>query len=167
MEPWQRLDSASPDEARRLLFLCCGSSRWVELMLTRRPFGSTDRLLAEAGEAWRLASAQDWKEAFSHHPRIGDRRARHARFAATRHLSRAEQAGVSAAPPQLVDELASANAAYEARFGYVFIVCATGRSAEEMLSLLRARLRNDPATEIEVAAGEQARITSLRLKAIE
>jgi 2-oxo-4-hydroxy-4-carboxy-5-ureidoimidazoline decarboxylase len=112
-------------------------------------------------------SARDWQEAFSHHPRIGDRYALHARLASTRHLSQAEQAGVSAASPQLIDELASANAAYEARFGYVFIVCATGRTAEEMLSLLRARLQNDPAIEIEVAAGEQARIMSLRLKAIE
>ena len=166
MEPWQRLDSASPDEARRLLFMCCGSNRWVDLMLARRPFGSTARLLAAADDAWGLVSPEDWKESFSHHPRIGDRRVPHARFASTRHLSEAEQAGVSGASAQLIDELAAANAGYEARFGYVFIVCATGRGAEEMLALLRSRLDNDPSTEIRVAAGEQARITSLRLKAI-
>jgi 2-oxo-4-hydroxy-4-carboxy-5-ureidoimidazoline decarboxylase len=166
MEPWQRLDVAAPEEARRLLFMCCGSSRWVELMLARRPFGTMERLLDAADETWRLVSPQDWKESFSHHPRIGDRSLLRERFAATRHLSEAEQAGVSGASAEIIAELADANSAYEARFGYVFIVCATGRGAEEMLSILRSRLPNDPATEIEVAAAEQAKITALRLKAI-
>jgi 2-oxo-4-hydroxy-4-carboxy-5-ureidoimidazoline decarboxylase len=166
MEPWQRLDAAPPDEARRLLFLCCGSSRWVELMLDRRPFGTMDRLLAAADEAWRFVSAQDWKESFSHHPRIGDRSLLRERFASTRHLSESEQAGVGSASAQIIEELADANNAYEARFGYVFIICATGRGAEEMLAMLRARLANDPAAEIQVAADEQAKITALRLKAI-
>ena len=166
MEPWQRLDAAPPDEARQLLFMCCGSSRWVELMQARRPFGSMERLLDAADDAWRIISPNDWKESFSHHPRIGDRGLGE-RFAETRHLSQAEQAGVSGAPTQIIDALADANNAYEARFGYVFIVCATGRRAEEMLSMLRARLGNDPATEIQVAAAEQAKITLLRLKAIQ
>ena len=166
MEPWQRLDAAPPDEARQLLFMCCGSSRWVELMLARRPFGSMARLLHAAEDAWRVVSPDDWKASFSHHPRIGDRGFGE-RFAETRHLSQAEQAGVSGASAEIIDALADANNAYEARFGYVFIVCATGRGAAEMLSMLRARLRNDPATEIQVAAGEQAKITALRLKAIQ
>jgi 2-oxo-4-hydroxy-4-carboxy-5-ureidoimidazoline decarboxylase len=165
MEPWQRLDAAPPDEARRLLFICCGSTRWVELMLARRPFGTMERLLASADDAWRAVSPDDWKESFSHHPRIGDRGFGE-RFAQTRHLSHAEQAGVSGASAQIIDALADANTAYETRFGYVFIVCATGRGAEEMLSMLQARLGNDPAAEIQVAAAEQAKITLLRLKAL-
>ena len=135
-------------------------------MLARRPFGSMERLLDAADDAWRIMSPNDWRESFSHHPRIGDR-GLGKRFAETRHLSQAEQAGVSGASAQIIDALADANHAYEARFGYVFIVCATGRGAEEMLSMLRARLGNDPATEIQVAAGEQAKLTLLRLKAIQ
>jgi 2-oxo-4-hydroxy-4-carboxy-5-ureidoimidazoline decarboxylase len=167
MEPWQRLDSAPSDDARRLLFMCCGSTRWVELMLTRRPFGGTDRLLAAAEDTWHAVSPDDWKEAFGHHPRIGDRDLHQARFASTRHLSEKEQAGVTGAAAQLIEDLADANRLYEARFGYVFIVCATGRSAAEMLELLRSRLANDPESEIHVAAGEQARITARRLAAIQ
>src|SRR5262245_17232422 len=143
MEPWQRLDLASPDEARRLLFSCCGSTRWVALMVALRPFGSMDRLLGAARDAWGAVSDEDWKEAFSHHPKIGDG-SRHARFASTHHFSEAEQSGAAGAPDDVLESLADANRAYEARFGYVFIVCATGRSATEMLALLRQRLTNDP-----------------------
>jgi 2-oxo-4-hydroxy-4-carboxy-5-ureidoimidazoline decarboxylase len=166
MEPWQRVDSASPDDARRLLRVCCGSTRWVESMVARRPFGSTERLLRAADEAWRDLSPGDWQEAFSHHPKIGDRDLREARFAPTRHLSEREQAGVAGASDDLIDQLAGTNREYEARFGYIFIVCATGLTAGEMLERLRSRLTNDPAAEIHIAAAEQARITALRLGAI-
>jgi 2-oxo-4-hydroxy-4-carboxy-5-ureidoimidazoline decarboxylase len=163
MEPWQQLDAAAADEARRLLFTCCGSTRWVERMLARRPFGNMTRLLSASEDCWRVLAPDDWKEAFSHHPKIGERDLTAVRFAATRHLSPAEQAGVASAPDGVLQELAAANQQYEDRFGYVFIICATGRSAEEMLANLRARLANPPATEIRVAAAEQARITALRL----
>jgi 2-oxo-4-hydroxy-4-carboxy-5-ureidoimidazoline decarboxylase len=166
MEPWQRLDSASPDDARRLLFTCCGSTRWVDRMLKRRPFGGLTRLLSASEDCWRALAPDDWREAFSHHPKIGDRDLSQARFAATRHLSEAEQAGVAGAPAAVIRDLADANRDYEARFGYVFIICATGRSAEEVLANLRSRLTNDPAAELRIAAAEQARITALRLAAI-
>jgi 2-oxo-4-hydroxy-4-carboxy-5-ureidoimidazoline decarboxylase len=164
MEPWQRLDAAPADEARRLLFMCCGSTRWVDAMLAHRPFGSTQRLLETADAAWRACSPDDWKEAFSHHPRIGERNSQQARFASTRHLSETEQAGVAGVAEQVIADLEEANRLYENRFGYVFIVCATGKSAAEMLALLRARLTNELATEIQIAAAEQAKITALRLK---
>ena len=109
-------------------------------MIARRPFGSTGRLLAAADEVWRALSPDDWREAFSHHPKIGDRDLRQTRFASTRHLSEREQSGVAGAPDDVVEQLAKANREYEARFGYIFIVCATGRSAAEMLALLRSRL---------------------------
>jgi 2-oxo-4-hydroxy-4-carboxy-5-ureidoimidazoline decarboxylase len=166
MEPWQRLDSAAPDDARRLLFTCCGSTPWVERMLARRPFGDLTRLLSASEDCWRSLAPDDWREAFSHHPKIGERDLSQARFAATRHLSEAEQAGVAGTPERLMQDLAEANRLYEARFGYVFIICATGRSSAEMLAGLRSRLTNDPAAEIRIAAGEQARITALRLTAI-
>jgi 2-oxo-4-hydroxy-4-carboxy-5-ureidoimidazoline decarboxylase len=164
MEPWERLDSASPEEARRLLTTCCGSSAWVDRMLRRCPFGSADALLAAALEAWLDLTLTDWLEAFSHHPKIGDRASLARRFAATAHLSSHEQRGVADASAETLEDLAAANRTYEEKFGYIFIVCATGKSAGEMLALLRARLLNDPATEIRVAAEEQGKITQLRLQ---
>ena len=163
MEPWRRLDLAATDEAREMLFACCGSTRWVTLMLARRPFGSMDRLLADANDVWNALSEDDWKEAFSHHPRIGERNLAHAKFAATRALSEQEQAGVSGASEDVLAALAEVNRAYEDKFGYVFLICATGRTAVEMLSAARERLAHDPATEIRIAAAEQAKITALRL----
>ena len=164
MEPWERLDSASPEEAGRLLTSCCGSSAWVERMLRRRPFGNADALLTAAPQAWLDLTHTDWLEAFSHHPKIGDRTSLAQRFAATAHLSAREQSGAADASAQVLDDLAAANRTYEEKFGYIFIVCATGKSAGEMLALLRARLLNDPATEIRVAAEEQGKITQLRLQ---
>jgi 2-oxo-4-hydroxy-4-carboxy-5-ureidoimidazoline decarboxylase len=161
-----RLDQASTDEARRLLTACCGSSAWVERMLRRRPFESPDRLLAMARDEWVTLTWADWLEAFGHHPRIGDRDALARRFGKTAHLSEQEQRGVDGASADLLDQLAAGNRAYQDRFGYIFIVCATGRSAAAMLEHLRARLPNDPETEIRIAAEEQAKITELRLRGL-
>jgi 2-oxo-4-hydroxy-4-carboxy-5-ureidoimidazoline decarboxylase len=166
METWQRLDQASPTEVRALLFTCCGSERWIDALVVCRPFGSNDRLLAAARETWWALTPSDWQEAFSHHPKIGDRRQGQSTFASTRHLSAKEQAGVTGAAGRILAALDEANRAYERRFGYIFIVCATGRSAAEMLQMLRERLGNDPETEIQIAAEEQARITAIRLKAL-
>jgi 2-oxo-4-hydroxy-4-carboxy-5-ureidoimidazoline decarboxylase len=166
MEPWRRLDATTSEEARGLLTRCCGSSRWVDRMLACRPFGSRERLLASAREEWFALGQDDWREAFSHHPKIGDRESLQTRFAATRHLSEREQAGVASASDDVLDQLAHANRQYEERFGYIFIVCATGKRADEMLAQLLARLQNDPASEIRIAAEEQAKITALRLEAI-
>ena len=101
--------------------------------------------------------------AFAQHPKIGDRDALERRFATTAHLSAVEQRGLEGARSEVLTALSEANRLYEETFGYIFIVCARGRSAEEMLALLRDRLPNDPAVEIRVAAAEQAAITSLRL----
>ena len=166
MEPWERLDSASAEEGRRLLTTCCGSSAWVERMLRRRPFGSADALVIAAREAWHDLTHTDWLEAFSHHPKIGDRASLAHRFAATAHLSSHEQSGVADASTQVLEDLAGANRTYEEKFGYIFIVCATGKSAAEMLVLLHERLRNDAETEIRMAAGEQGKITALRLRGL-
>jgi 2-oxo-4-hydroxy-4-carboxy-5-ureidoimidazoline decarboxylase len=163
MEPPSRIDDASPAVARTLLQACCGSTRWVERMLALRPFGATDILLSAARREWFALTPEDWKEAFTHHPKIGDREALRARFPATHQLSEREQAGMGTAPDQIIEALAQGNAAFERRFGYIFIVCATGKSAKEMLDLLTARLQNDPVTEVRIAAEEQAKITELRL----
>ena len=164
MEPPSRIDGASTDRARTLLQACCGSTRWVERMVALRPFGTTDVLLSAARREWFALTPEDWKEAFTHHPKIGDREALRARFPATHQLSEREQAGMAAASDQIIEALAQGNAAYERRFGYIFIICATGKSAGEMLNLLTARLQNDPVIEVRIAAEEQAKITELRLK---
>jgi 2-oxo-4-hydroxy-4-carboxy-5-ureidoimidazoline decarboxylase len=163
MEPWLRLDSAAGDEARTLLQRCCGAARWVERMMARRPFGSNEALLAAAREEWFGLDRADWLEAFGHHPKIGDRESLRRRFATTAHLSEHEQAGVAGASGDVLSALADGNREYEQKFGYIFIVCATGKSADEMYALLRERLRNLPDTELKIAAAEQAKITRLRL----
>jgi OHCU decarboxylase len=156
MEPWRRLDLASPDEARTLLVGCCGATRWVDAMLARRPFGSSAALVESAASIWRGLKEADWLQAFSQHPKIGDRTAGG--------VAKQEQSGVTTAPETVLRELADANRAYEARFGYIFIVCAAGKSAESMLDALRDRLRNEPGVEIRIAAEEQLKITQLRLE---
>jgi 2-oxo-4-hydroxy-4-carboxy-5-ureidoimidazoline decarboxylase len=163
MEPWQLLDRAGPDAARALLGTCCGAPGWIERMLARRPFGSQQALLSAGREEWLALGPNDWREAFAHHPKIGDIDTLKRKFAATRYLSEREQQGVASASDEVLRALADANRAYEARFGYIFIVCATGKTADEMLGLLRQRITNPPDVEIHIAAEEQARITALRL----
>ncbi|HJR57798.1 MAG TPA: 2-oxo-4-hydroxy-4-carboxy-5-ureidoimidazoline decarboxylase [Vicinamibacterales bacterium] len=158
-----RVDAVAPGEARALLRTCCGSSRWVERMMARIPFGGPESLQAAAREEWFALTRDDWIEAFRHHPKIGDVEGLRRRFADTRHLAAQEQAGVAGAPEDVLAALAAGNAEYQNKFGYIFIVCASGLTAAEMLKILRARLANDPESELLAAAEEQAKITALRL----
>ena len=163
MERWRRIDQASDEEARELLRTCCGSDQWIERMVSRRPFGTLESALQAARDVWFALKPADWIEAFGHHPRIGDRDALKRKLASTRELSEREQSGVNEAGEEVLTALLQGNRDYENRFGYIFIVCATGKSAEEMLGLLRARMTNPPEQEILVAAEEHAKICELRL----
>jgi len=163
MDMWLRIDRGTETDARALLSASCGATRWVASMLARRPFGSREALLDAARDEWFALSPDDWREAFLHHPAIGDVGSLRERFPATHQLSASEQAGVAAASDDTLTRLADGNRRYRERFGYTFIVCAAGKSAGEMLRLLEARLGNDPDVEIGVAAEEQAKITALRL----
>lgn len=138
------------------LIQVCGSRAWVRGMLGRRPFGDRDRLMRAASEVWWSLDQTDWREAFDAHPKIG--------ATPTSVWSAQEQSGMRVAGARVAIELEEANQEYLARFGYIFIVCASGKSAEEMLAILRSRLSNLPEHEIRVAAEEQAKITSLRLE---
>jgi allantoicase len=159
------LDSLSPDEAREALQRCCGSTRWVDRLLASRPFGSPAGLASVARHAFAALERDDYLEAFSHHPAIGaDFAALREKFATTLSWSSGEQAGVTQADEATLMELAAANRAYQQRFGYLFIVCATGKTAAQMLTILRSRLENDSATELRIAALEQQKITYLRLE---
>jgi OHCU decarboxylase len=154
-EPHQLLAALSATEARQALLRCCGSRRWVEAMLAERPWPSTAALHAAADRVWATVDGADLLEAFAAHPRIGG--------GGASGWSGEEQAGVRGAADDTREALAAGNLRYFERHGFIFIVCATGKSAEEMLALLRARLDNDSETELRLAAAEQAKIIHLRL----
>jgi 2-oxo-4-hydroxy-4-carboxy-5-ureidoimidazoline decarboxylase len=161
-----QINSWTEDEARLTFRRCCGSARWSELMAQARPFDSEAGLYEAAERIWCDLQPADWLEAFAAHPKIGDLDALKAKFAATAAWAAAEQAGVAGAPDELLRDLAAENHRYHERFGYIFIVCATGKSAAEMLGLLKQRLSNDAEVEIQIAAAEQAKITRIRLERI-
>jgi hydroxyisourate hydrolase len=151
----QELNALGVDAAVRELLRCCGSTRWAREMAAARPFAGLDALSAAADTIWAGLDRGDWIEAFEAHPKIG--------ATGSGEWSAAEQAGAASASADVLARLAEANREYEARFGYIFIVCATGKTAEEMLQLLEGRLDNDPLIELRVAADEQRKITRLRL----
>jgi OHCU decarboxylase len=157
------LDAMPDARAAKLLSECCGSSQWVKTMVGRRPFGSRDAVFAAAEEVWRSLDANDWLGAFAHHPRIGEQKSATPQGERGSDWSAAEQGGVDRAQGDVREALARANREYERRFGFIYIVCATGKTAEEMTALAQERMRNDPDLEIGVAAEEQRKITRLRL----
>lgn len=161
----QWLNAASVEDAAAFLARCCGARRWVQQMVAARPFQSQTHLHGHARHVWWHLGDGDWEEAFTHHPRIGaDVAALRAKFATTASWSANEQAGVSGADDSTLTALAAGNVAYEERFGHIFIVCATGLSAGEMLARLNARMNLSAEDELRIAAGEQAKITALRLQ---
>ena len=160
LERLNRLDDAA---ARTALERCCGARRWVERVCAARPWRDRAALIAAAERAFDGLERADWLEAFAHHPRIGDMASLRAKYASTAAWAGEEQRGAAAAGEAALAALAEGNRAYEERFGYIFIVCATGKSADEMLALLRARMPNPPEREIRIAAEEQMKITRLRI----
>ena len=154
----------SEDEAKVALERCCGSALWVEEVARLRPFRSERELFDTADRIWRTLSLSDWKEAFAHHPKIGDLNSIKAKFQTTASWATQEQAGVRAASESTLRALSDGNRTYEEKFGYIFIVCATEKNEREMLELLKARMGNSPSQEIVIAAEEQAKITRIRLE---
>lgn len=163
-EKLEQLNRADAASASAELARCCGSTRWVNEMLASRPFATRAALFSAAEQLWHKLGREDWLEAFGHHPKIGDIDSLRAKFAATKQWAQGEQKGVEQASQQVLEALAQGNKDYEERFGYIFIVCATGKSADEMLALLTERLSNMQEDEIKVAMLEQAKITRIRLE---
>ena len=158
------LDAADESTARDALTRCCGAARWVAGMLLRRPFGDDETLLAAADAVWAEMGSDDVLEALRHHPEIGaDVEQLRAKFRTTAGWSQGEQSGVAEASEAVLLALRDGNVAYKAKFGHIFVVCATGKTAAEMLDLLNARLPNPPEHELSIAAAEQGKITKLRL----
>lgn len=157
----ERLNALPRGEALEALLRCCGSSRWAEAMVAQRPFAGRNALFAAAESEWWGLDPADWLEAFSHHPRIGERPTGSGGAAA---WARQEQAGASSASAETARRLEELNREYERRFGHVYLVCATGKTADQMLAILELRLTNDAVKELREAAEQQRQITRLRLE---
>lgn len=150
-------------DASEAFYRCCSAPNWAADMMKSRPFESMESLNARAQELWKQSSHKDVMAAFAGHPKIGDRKNLEKKFKDTASWAGEEQGSVRKAHADTLNKLAQENEAYEEKFGYIFIVCATGKSAEEMLHLLEARLVNRPDQEYEIAKVEQSKITKLRL----
>jgi 2-oxo-4-hydroxy-4-carboxy-5-ureidoimidazoline decarboxylase len=154
----------SADEAREALIKCCGSVNWANSLLALRPFENREALVNASDRIWETCTRADGLEAFTHHPKIGDLKSLEQKFASTKEWAGGEQSGVNTAGEKVLVALAAGNAAYEKKFGFIFIVCASGKSATEMLDLLNQRIGNDPEKEWMIAMKEQNKITRLRLE---
>jgi len=167
------LNQLSEDDFRASMLLCCGSTLWVQRMFSQRPFASTLHLSACADWCWWTLPESEWREAFLAHPRIGGNiESLREKFkgsgasAPSPSWEGEEQSGTKHADEAVLRGLADGNEEYEGRFGHVFLICATGKSADEMLEALRARRHNTPQQELLIAAGEQAKIAQLRIAKI-
>jgi 2-oxo-4-hydroxy-4-carboxy-5-ureidoimidazoline decarboxylase len=160
-----KLDAASEVEARSTLEHCCGARRWWEGMLAARPFHGVENAFEASERLFDQLKDEDWLEAFRHHPQIGaDIDSLRRKFASTVHFAEKEQAGVRGADDALLEALAGGNARYLERHGFIFIICATGLTAEAMLAALEARIDNPRDVELRIAASEQRKITRIRLE---
>jgi OHCU decarboxylase len=158
------LNSLTSVAANEEFLKCCGSMHWARQMSDARPFGDLNHLTKEADLIWWSLTEEDWLEAFRAHPKIGGKKAATAQSRQAQSWSAEEQSGVANAASKTVHELAQQNRDYEARFGFIFIVCAAGKSPEEMLTILQSRMSNDRQDELRIAAEEQRKITRLRLE---
>ena len=156
---WNAAERAAALEA---MLACCGARRWAEAMAGLRPINDVEQLSEAADRVWSTMEEADWMEAFACHPRIGERKAAHT-SAQSAAWSRQEQSSTNTIKERVLAELAEGNARYEERHGFTYIVCATGKSAEEMLAILRRRLHSDRATELREAAEQQRQIMQIRL----
>jgi OHCU decarboxylase len=155
-------NDANESVALQAMLVCCAARRWARSMVSHRPFRNIESLSLTADQVWSTMEEPDWLEAFAAHPRIGDcKPPPNATQSAT--WSQQEQSSTANAANQVLADLAAGNALYERRFGFTYIVCATGKSADEMLAILQDRLNNDRASELGEAAEQQRQIMQIRL----
>jgi OHCU decarboxylase len=158
-----RLNQLPPEKAEQRFLDCCGSSDWARRMAAARPFAMIENLYRRAADIWFSLPVADHLEAFAAHPKIGTKQSGAGQNRKSAKWSRGEQAGVESVDQTTHEQLTEANRLYEEKFGFIFIVCATGKTAAEMLAICRARLGNSVETELQIAAEEQAKITEIRL----
>jgi len=159
LDAWNKADEATAFAA---MIACCGAKRWATAMVALRPIGSVMELSESADRVWATMNEADWMEAFACHPRIGEREAAHA-TAKSAEWSRQEQSSAADTEEQVLAEIARGNARYEELYGFTYIVCATGKTAEEMFAILNRRLASNRETELREAAEQQRQITQIRL----
>lgn len=157
------INSLADADLEEAFLRCSGTRFWSKTMIAKRPFLHWQDLTQKACSVWSTCSYEDWLEAFASHPQIGDLDSLREKFASTAHWASKEQAGVEGVSTETLERLAAGNLRYKQRFGYIFIVLATGKSAEQMLDILSARLQNESADEFAIACEEQTKITELRL----
>ena len=160
------LNGLDSSEAAAQFNLCCGATNWIKIMNQSRPFQNKNEVYQQAESIWFSLSSEDWLEAFTHHPKIGDIDSLRKKFHNTKSISKNEQSGVNDVEKSTLKNLAESNQLYEDKFGFIFIVCATGKSSDEMLALIKMRLNNNAKIEMQNAAKEQNKITQLRLKTL-
>ncbi|MFN8575225.1 MAG: 2-oxo-4-hydroxy-4-carboxy-5-ureidoimidazoline decarboxylase [Candidatus Sericytochromatia bacterium] len=160
----EKLNSLEKNILKEEFFKCCGSNNWVKGLLKESPFNSQEELFNKSDKVWNSLNKSDYLEAFAQHPKIGDINSLAKKFANTKGWAENEQSGVNSANQQVIEELAKYNDIYDKRFGYIFIVCATGKSAQEMLDILKSRIDNDSEKELKIAGDEQNKITKIRLE---
>jgi len=158
----EEFNALPPTKAEAMLLDCCGCARWAAGVSAQRPFEDRKALSEAAESHWQNLARGDWFEAFSRHPQIGEKAATGSE--SHRRWSESEQTGARVATEDVKTRLARGNRSYYDKFGHIFIVCASGKSAEEMLALLEQRLQNDPAQELAIAAEQQRQISRLRLQ---
>ncbi len=151
------------DNKSNLLKTTCGATNWVNQLIASAPFSSKEALMDKAEKLWFATHESDWLEAFLHHPEIGNINTLRAKYAQGKNLSEAEQSGIDEAEENILQELSAQNKVYKEKFGFIFIVFATGKSAKQMLDLLYDRIDNSKAQEMQNAMQEQWKITKLRL----
>jgi 2-oxo-4-hydroxy-4-carboxy-5-ureidoimidazoline decarboxylase len=161
LDRWNALDEAAAAET---VLPCCGSRAWATELAARRPIADEAMLIAESSAVWRRLPVKCWQEAFDSHPRIGEQKAQGHATDASLKSSATEQAVALSSNETAKIALREANRRYEERFGRIFIICASGRSASEILTALETRMKNADAAELLEAAEQQRQITALRLK---
>ena len=158
-----QLNDLAEDEARQEFSKCCSANRWIEVMVNGRPYSGLEDLVKSALDQWAQMEDADILQAFDGHPKIGDLDSLKQKYYNTHAIAADEQSGVQSASDQTIEQLAHYNALYESKFGFIFIVCATGKSVQQMLEMIRQRLNNDRKTEMVIAANEQAKIIAIRI----
>jgi OHCU decarboxylase len=159
LDAWNKADESTAFDA---MIACCGARCWASAMVALRPIGSVAELSEAADRLWTTMKEPDWLEAFACHPRIGERKAARA-VAKSAAWSKQEQSAAASAAESILAEIADGNAEYEKRFGFTYIVCATGKGAAEMLAILKCRLASNRDAELREAAEQQRQITQIRL----
>jgi 2-oxo-4-hydroxy-4-carboxy-5-ureidoimidazoline decarboxylase len=163
----EELNHLKKDEAHEIFMNCCTAEKWVELMVSSRPFSNFEELNTVSDQHFAKLEESDWLQAFDGHPKIGDVSSLKEKYKSTKKLASGEQSGMSEADEKVIEEMASLNQRYLEQNGFIFIVCASGKSASEMLSIIKSRIDNNRETELKIASEEQIKITKIRLEKLQ